>query len=114
MTNLVDYAQLEFGLSDRLAKALSVSKTSSTEMAAALDVTPTTISNYTSGRTRPRKPIVQMWAMKTGVPYAWLETGALPDGGEPEKLPSDYKSAPSHPVTPLFSSEAERYIKAIA
>lgn len=95
MTNLVDYAQLEFGLSDRLAKALNVSKTSSSEMAEALDVTPTTISNYTSGRTRPRKPVVQAWALKTGVPISWLETGVTPGGGDPEMSPSDYKPAVS-------------------
>ena len=95
MTNLVDYAQLEFGLSDRLAKALSVSKTSSTEMAEALDVTPTTISNYTSGRTRPRKPVIQAWALKTGVPYSWLESGIMPNGNDPNLPVLDYKRVDS-------------------
>lgn len=79
-----------FGLPDRLAKALDVAGITNTEMAEYLGVSPNTIGNYTSGRTAPKKQTLRLWAMRTGAPLAWIETGAIneesphpdgPDGG---------------------------------
>lgn len=71
-------ARLAFGQPDRLGKALDVSGTTSMEMAEYLGVTRTTISNYINGHTDPKKQTLRLWAMKTGVPLEWIETGELP------------------------------------
>ena len=58
------------------------------EFAAMLEVDRNTVSNYESGRTtRPMKSTVTRWALISGVPREWLETGesphpGIPDGGE--------------------------------
>ena len=77
--------KLTFGLSDRLAKSLHVAGLNNLDMAEALDVSPNTISNYTNGNTRPRKLYIREWALKTGVPLEWLETGEFPGTPETEK-----------------------------
>ena len=76
-----------FGLSDRLDKALKVGNVSNADMAAALDVSRNTISNYTSGRTKPSKLQIKEWAVRTGAPLVWLEHGIDPT--EPEVRPMD-------------------------
>lgn len=81
-------AQLEFGLGDRLAKALHVAGVSTTEMADELEVARSTISNYLNGHTKPKGLYLRIWALKTGVPLEWLETGNFPDTGETEKAPT--------------------------
>lgn len=70
-----------FGLSDRLAKAMSVAGMSNSEMADALDVSRNTITNYTSGRTKPSRLQIREWAVRTGAPLEWLETGERPVNG---------------------------------
>lgn len=70
-----------FGLSDRLAKALTVAHVSNAEMAQALDVSRNTITNYTSGRTKPSRLQLREWAVRTGAPLEWLETGTLKEVG---------------------------------
>lgn len=112
MTNAVDYATLEFGLGDRLAKALTVANMNGLEMADFLGVSRQTIGNYTSGRTRPNRATLRTWALRTGVPLSWIETGTLPGG--PNKSPSDYKSSSSHPVTPLFTGRSLTGVSQIA
>ena len=78
--------RLIFGLPDRLHKALVVADVSAAEMSAYLGVSRNTIGNYTSGRTHPKKQTLRLWAMRTGVPLRWLETGALdPDPGITER-----------------------------
>ena len=81
-------AQLQFGLADRLAKALHVAGVTSNDMAAELDVSRTTISNYLNGRTKPKGLYMRIWALKTGVPLEWLETGNFPETPETEKTPT--------------------------
>ena len=67
-----------FTFADRLGKALPVSGVSTQSMADALDVTRTTISNYTSGRTSPSKLQLKEWSVRTGAPLEWLLTGNDP------------------------------------
>ncbi len=69
-----DFA-FSFTFADRLAKALRVASVSVEEMADALGVSRTTISNYTSGRTTPSRLQVREWAARTGAPVTWLEAG---------------------------------------
>lgn len=80
--------QLQFGLGDRLSKALHVANVTSNDMAAELDVSRTTISNYLNGRTKPKGLYMRIWALKTGVPLEWLETGIFPEAPETEKTPT--------------------------
>ena len=74
-------SRLAFDKSDRLSKALKLGKVSSNEMAAHLDVSRTTISNYINGRTEPKRSQIRDWALRTGVPMEWLETGEVGLGG---------------------------------
>lgn len=95
MTIAMDYANLEFGLGDRLAKALAVADTNGPEMAEFLGVSRQTVGNYTSGRTRPNRATLRAWALKTGVPLSWIETGIIPDTDDPNLPSSDYKRVDS-------------------
>lgn len=67
-----------FDLGDRLDKAMRVAGLTIDDMAEALDVSRGTIGNYRSGRTTPSKLQIKEWAMRTGAPLAWLETGMEP------------------------------------
>ena len=73
------------------------------QLAELIGVGRNTVSNAESGKTKPRKVMVNAWAMATGVPVKWLETGIAPTetgpgGGEtcPQSVsirrPADYKS----------------------
>lgn len=82
----------EFDLADRMRKALRESQHNVIYMAEQLGVRRETVSSWLNGRTRPIGPAVRMWAMLTGVPLEWLETGHVaglsasvhPSGLEPE------------------------------
>lgn len=96
--------RLEFGRPDRLDKALKVAGLTSIEMAAHLGVSRTTISNYTNGRTEPSRSVLRDWALKTGVPLEWLETGTVTGGpdnpgesllSDSNRRPAAYKAASS-------------------
>ena|SRR5690242_7435784 len=73
-------------LGDRLGKALRVAGVSVHEMAEYLGVSRNTVSNYTSCRVTPDRRTRMLWALRTGVSLAWLETGKeppAPDGSRP-------------------------------
>ncbi|WP_298227629.1 helix-turn-helix transcriptional regulator [Gryllotalpicola sp.] len=71
--------QLAINQGDWLRKALGLHDVSSNEMAEYLGVSRTTISNYLNGRTKPNRATLREWAIKTGAPLVYLQTGALPD-----------------------------------
>lgn len=81
-----------FTFADRLGKALHVSGVSTQEMADALGVTRTTITNYTSGRTKPSKLQIKEWAFKTGAPIEWLINGIDPTEN-PHQTPGGGKNS---------------------
>lgn len=66
---------------DRLRKALDFADMSVQSMADYLEVSRNTVSNYISERTPIPGASIKLWAMRTGVPRQWLETGQAPDGG---------------------------------
>ena len=73
----------EFDKADRLRKSLQHAGVGVQEMASYLDVSRGSISNWISGRVVPSKQTMRLWAIRCGVPLAWLETGqapALPPG----------------------------------
>lgn len=78
-------AQLQFSLGDRLAKALQVANVSNNDMAAYLGKSRTSISNWIHERAPIGRGDLVAWALKTGVPLEWLETGHFPDTPETEK-----------------------------
>lgn len=75
---------------DRLGKTLKHAGVKAGDMAEYLGVSRNTVGNYTNGRTVPDKRTLRLWAMRTGVPLEWLETGEYstdpkggPNGGVP-------------------------------
>lgn len=64
-----------FELRHRLHRALEHGGVRVSEMAAYLEVSESTMTNYLSGRTRPRAGSLRAWAIRCGVPFDWLATG---------------------------------------
>lgn len=122
--------QLRFGLGDRLAKSLHVAGITSNDMADELEVSRTTISNYLNDRTRPKRLYLRMWALKTGAPLEWLETGNFPGGNKktPTRLSEGQSVGPAGiepttstveygrlaPVTQISSAPSMRAATAVA
>lgn len=71
-------------LGDRLGKSLKHAGVKVGEMAEYLGVSRNTVGNYTNGRTAPDRRTLLLWAMRTGVPFEWLQTGAADDGHTPD------------------------------
>lgn len=78
-----DDAKFSFGRHDRLRKAMSYAGVGVSEMAEALEVSSTTVGNWINGRNWPRQRDLKAFALRTGYPVEWLETGTLsnPDPG---------------------------------
>lgn len=105
-------ARLAFTLGDRLAKALAVANMSNQDMAEALDVSRNTVSNYINGNTHPKRLYLKEWAVRTGVPPEWLETGHVPHGPESKMAPTRKSEGQVEPPavleTATFSLQARR------
>ena len=55
------------------------------DLAEATGISRSTVSNYESGATTRLKPLyLQQMALALGVPLVWLQTGAIPGGGDGE------------------------------
>lgn len=67
-----------FETHDRVRKALSVAGVTSAELAEYAGITPETMSRYLNGRTRFPLAVLRLAAMRTGVPFSWLQTGEAP------------------------------------
>ncbi len=80
----------QFTIGDRLRKARETTGMDQAAFAEHIGVSRGTVSNYERGVGEGHhKPIVlRTWAMATGVPLSWIETGIIethptpPDGGE--------------------------------
>lgn len=77
----IELEALAFDMADRLRKSLRVADMGVQEIARDLDVSRNTVSGWLSGAREPRRAYVRAWAMATGVPYVWLETGEAPSPG---------------------------------
>ena len=74
-------------LPDRLRKAREETGMDQREFAEHTGISKNTISNYETGKTsRISRPMLAAWAMGSGVPLEWLETGHAPSGPGPEGL----------------------------
>ena len=77
----------EFDRADRMRKALRVSGTGVQEIAEYLGVARNTVSTWINGRIEPSIQTVRLWALRTGVPYEWLQTGEEPATASGAGLP---------------------------
>lgn len=67
---------------DRLRKARELTGMDRAAFAECIGVSAKTVLNYETGATTRVKPLVRRaWAMATGVPAFWLETGCRPPAG---------------------------------
>ena len=74
----------QWTMGDRLGKSLDYAGISRNDMAVFLECSPNTVTNYTSDKTRVPGTVLRLWAMRTGVPREWLETGSSPFGTGPD------------------------------
>jgi transcriptional regulator with XRE-family HTH domain len=65
----------QWDLPDRLTKALKHAGMKPGDMRDYLDCSPASLTNWTSGRVRPRTQTLRLWALRTGVSYEWLIGG---------------------------------------
>ena len=76
-------------LQDRLRKAREHVGLNQAELAEITGISGRSVSMYEKGHSAPRRPQLLAWAMATGVPREWLETGECPPwDSNPE--PADY------------------------
>lgn len=70
---------------DRLRKARSLTGLTSRQFAERLGVSLNTIVNAEGDKRKVRRITLLAWAMATGVPVEWLETGVVPPAGGPRE-----------------------------
>ncbi|MDO5633294.1 MAG: helix-turn-helix transcriptional regulator [Micrococcus sp.] len=89
----------QWTLGDRLRKAREMTGLSQAQFAKRIEVSVGTIGNYEAGRRAPRAIVIRAWALATGVPRPWLETGEAPspsgDGASSECTPRDLNPEPA-------------------
>jgi len=73
----IEAGRLEFDLADRMRRALRISESSVQDMAEYLGVSRNTVGSWINGHIVPSKQTLRLWAMRTGVPFVWLETGQV-------------------------------------
>lgn len=85
MTTQADFGTIpDWTLGDRMAKALKSQRISVQDMAEYMGISRNTITNWTHDKSRPTRGDLRLWAMRTGVPLEWLETGTAPQPDGPE------------------------------
>jgi transcriptional regulator with XRE-family HTH domain len=98
---------------DRLRKARESTGMDRQQMALAIGISRRSIATYEASDQLPRRPILVTWALATGVPRDWLETGKAhsPEGPNDEGLPrldsnqqpfGEYPAALSYLPRPLL------------
>lgn len=90
----------QFDMADRLRKALRQANVGVQEIAEYLGISRNTVGSWLAGRAEPGKAFVMLWAMRTGVPLKWLQTGENPHQEDPD----GGLEAPSRSVLPRVDS----------
>lgn len=80
MTTNVGHVIPRFTQGDRLRKARELTGLNTRDFADRLGVSPMTVNSAENDRRAVRTITLRAWAMATGVPVEWLETGAEPTG----------------------------------
>lgn len=68
----------QWTFADRLRKARKEACMSQETLAEATNIARSTINNYETGNTQPKKTYVKILAMATGVDHMWLWDGSMP------------------------------------
>jgi len=101
----------EFEMRHRLALAREYAGYSREQLAAAMEVSRNTVLNAETGRTTPRKLMLNVWALACGVPVDWIITGKpptdRPDGGSGLGIISDKRNARSQ-QRPVMQGQRKR------
>lgn len=94
----------ELDLSLRLELARRTAGMTQQQLADAIGIGLRSVSHYESGR-QVKRPVLVSWALATGVPLMWLETGNAPTGddggGAALRARRDSNSQPSDSVFSL-------------
>lgn len=97
-----------FELKHRLSLALEVAELKPEDIAVELGLAVTTVRNYLSGRTTPKRAVLVAWAFRCGVPIDWLATGSHgdtpPDNGGSVNGESESACTRSPQVLHLFGT----------
>jgi transcriptional regulator with XRE-family HTH domain len=73
-----------FHQGDWLRKAREHAGLEKQQLADEIGIHRASVARYESGEQRVKRPVLIAWAMVTGVPLEWLETGVVrPEGFEP-------------------------------
>lgn len=74
-----------FTIGDRLRKSRERIGLKQADFAAEIDISARSVHNYENETVSPRRIVLKAWALRTGVPLEWLETGNIPadnNGGD--------------------------------
>ena len=69
----------QWSLADRMRKAREVTGLDQAEFGDRIGVSRGTVSNAERGNVSPSRLVIRAWALGSGVPLQWLETGKAPD-----------------------------------
>jgi len=101
---------LAFHQGDWMKKALDHAGVAAKDMAAYLDVEPATVSRWLNGKKPVKGAYLKLWALKTGVPLQYLETGVVPTGDPDGGLVIDcYPVKVRDVVRPVFGGGMNRF-----
>jgi transcriptional regulator with XRE-family HTH domain len=84
----------QFTLGDRLTRSMRDAGIGVQDMATYLGVARNTVSTWLHDRITPNTQTLRLWALRTGVPLEWLQTGQCPHG-DSNSEPTDYELEPS-------------------
>ena len=84
-----------FTIGDRLRKAREGLGLDRGQFAELTGISRGTIWNYETGKTKPRRTYLRLWAMATGVDLEWLRTGDAP----PSQTPPGQAAGPGRQTT---------------
>ena len=96
---------------DWMRKALGFAHLDGKVMAEYLGVDDATISRWLNGKRTPGKQTLRLWAIRTGVPMSYLETGIIPKGwnGPRDDGPSeDFRKITVRLLAPFKESNVTR------
>ena len=91
----------QWTIGDRLRKAREMTGLTQVQFAERVGLSRATVNNSELNKSQPRKSVVLLWAMETGVDRDWLMTGSAnnetpdPDGPGGELLRLDSNQQPS-------------------
>jgi transcriptional regulator with XRE-family HTH domain len=94
----------------RLRMALDYSEISVQAMADQLGVARATLSRWMSDKgSRPKKAYLMQWALITGVPFEWLDSGKVTPGPDPKGGGNRVIHAfPPNPLAPVVTIRQSR------